>query len=141
MSNSNETSNEVEILNQFFAAINRNDLATAIAFFAPDILRKEPEGFPTSGTYHGASAVAANLTNGRGTWAEGSCDPEGFFQNGSKVVVYLHAHVRLHGATAWVGGRFADGFVVRHGKLVEYHSFAEREQAMAWAGITDGGTP
>ena len=141
MSNSNETSNEVEILNQFFAAINRNDLATAIAFFAPDIVRKEPEGFPTSGTYHGASAVAANLTNGRGTWAEGSCDPEGFFQNGDKVVVYLRAHVRLHGATECVGGRFADGFVVRHGKLVEYHSFAAREQAMAWAGITDGGTP
>lgn len=140
MSNSNETSNEVEILNQFFAAINRNDLATAIASFAPDIVRREPEGFPTSGTYHGAAAVAANLTNGRGTWVEGSCDPEGFFQNGDKVVVYLHAHVRLHGATAWVGGRFADGFVVRHGKLVEYHSFAEREQAMAWAGITDGGT-
>jgi len=141
MSNSNETSNEVEILNQFFAAINRNDLATAIAFFAPDIVRKEPEGFPTSGTYHGAAAVAANLINGRGTWAEGSCDPEGFFQNGDKVVVYLRAHVRLHGATECVGGRFADGFVVRHGKLVEYHSFAEREQAMAWAGITDGGTP
>ena len=141
MLSSNETSNEVEILNQFFAAINRNDLATAIASFAPDIVRREPEGFPTSGTYHGAAAVAANLTNGRGTWVEGSCDPEGFFQNGDKVVVYLHAHVRLHGATAWVGGRFADGFVVRHGKLVEYHSFAEREQAMAWAGITDGGTP
>lgn len=134
MSNSNETSNEVEILNQFFAAINRNDLATAIAFFAPDIVRKEPEGFPTSGTYHGAAAVAANLTNGRGTWAEGSCDPEGFFQNGDKVVVYLHAHVRLHGATEWVGGRFADGFELRDGKITQYHSFGERAEAMAWAG-------
>jgi len=132
---------EIEVLQQFFAAINRNDLPTAIAFFAPDIVRKEPEGFPTSGTYHGAAAVAANLTNGRGTWAEGSCDPEGFFQNGSKVVVYLHAHVRLHGASDWVGGRFADGFVVRHGRLIEYHSFAEREQAMAWAGIADTGMP
>ena len=140
MLSSNETSNEVEILNQFFAAINRNDLATAIAFSRQTSCARA-EGFPTSGTYHGAAAVAANLINGRGTWAEGSYDPEGFFQNGDKVVVYLHAHVRLHGATAWVGGRFADGFVVRHGKLVEYHSFAEREQAMAWAGITDGGTP
>ena len=27
-----------------------------------------------------SAAVTANLTNGRGTWAEGSCDPEGFFR-------------------------------------------------------------
>ena len=126
---------EIEALEQFFAAINRNDLVTAIAFFAPDIVRKEPEGFPTAGVYRGATAVAANLTDGRGTWAEGSCDPEGFFQNGDKVVVYLHAHVRLHGSNDWIGGRFADGFTLRDGKITEYHSFAEREQAMAWAGI------
>jgi hypothetical protein len=54
---------------------------------------------------------------------------------GDKVVVYLHAWVRLHGATEWMGGRFADGFVFREGKIVEYLSFGERDEALGWAGI------
>lgn len=53
------------------------------------------------------------------------------------MVVYLHAWVRTHGATDWTGGRFADGFVFRNGKITEYHSFGERVDALKWAGIED----
>jgi hypothetical protein len=35
----------------------------------------------------------------------------------------------------WTGGRFADGFVFRNGKITEYRSFSERVQALNWAGI------
>lgn len=75
--------------------------------------------------------------NGRGSWAEGTCDPEGFFENGDKVVVYLHAWVRLKDSTEWIGGQFADGFVFRGGKIIEYRSFGERADAMKWAGIEE----
>jgi hypothetical protein len=34
-------------------------------------------------------------------------------------------------------GRFADGFVVRDGKVVAFHSFAQRPEALAWAGVKD----
>ena len=105
--------------------------------FDPGIVRIEPEGFPTAGTYRGIPEVQEHVRKGRGSWAEGTCDPEKFLQNGDKVVVYLHAHVRLHGSTEWVGGRFADGFVLRNGRIVEYLSFGERSQALIWAGIED----
>ena len=59
--------------------------------------------------------------------------------NGDKVVVYLHAWVRLHDATEWTGGRFADAFAFRDGRIVEYLSFAKRPDALAWAGIREGG--
>jgi len=124
-----------DVLQRFFDAINRNDIQAASREFALDVVRVEPEGFPTAGTYRGAADVEQHLRTGRGTWAEGSCDPEGFFENGDKVVVYLHAWVRLHGAAEWVGGRFADGFVLREGKIVDYRSFAKRADAMQWAGI------
>jgi len=126
---------ETEILKRFFAAINRNDMQDMIRDFHPDIVRIEPQGFPTAGTYRGIAQVQEHVRHGRGTWAEGSCDPEGYFQNGDKVVVYLHAWVRLHGATDWMGGRFADGFVIRDGNILEYYSFAERADALKWAGI------
>ena len=126
-----------EALEQFFDAINRNDMQTITQDFDADILRIEPEGYPTAGTYRGIAEVQAHIMKGRGTWAEGTCKPEKFLMNGDKVVVYLHAWVRLKDATEWIGGRFADGFVFRDGKIIEYRTFWERAQALEWAGIKD----
>jgi len=130
-------STETEVLEQFFAAINRNDMQAITKDFDPEIVRIEPAGFPMAGTYRGMAAVQAHVTKGRGTWAEGTCEPEKFLVNGDKVVVYLHARVRLKDSGEWVGGRFADGFVFRNGRIVEYRSFAERAEALEWAGIED----
>lgn len=126
---------EVEALEQFFAAINRNDMQAITKNFDPDIVRVEPDGFPTSGTYRGIAQVRAHVAAGRGTWAEGTCEPEEFFVNGDKVVVYLVVHVRLKDATDWIDGRFADGFVFRDGTITEYVTFGERQAALEWAGI------
>ena len=126
-----------EALEQFFDAINRNDMQAITRDFDPEIVRIEPEGFPTAGTYRGIAQVQQHVTEGRGTWAEGTCDPEKYLQNRDKVVVYLHARVRLKGSTEWVGGRFADGFEFRNGKIVQYLSFGERAQALEWAGIEE----
>ena len=128
---------EVDALKELFAAINRNDMRAMTRDFDPQIVRIELEGFPAAGTYRGIAEVEQNVRTGRGTWAEGSCEPEKFLVNGDKVVVYVHARVRLKGATDWTGGRFADGFVFRDGKITEYHTFGERVQALAWAGIQD----
>ena len=124
-----------EALEQFFDAINRNDMQTVTQDFDADILRIEPEGYPTAGTYRGIGEVQAHIMKGRGTWAEGTCKPEKFLMNGDKVVVYLHAWVRLENSTEWIGGRFADGFVFRDGKIVEFLSFGQRADALQWAGI------
>ena len=128
---------DVDAVKHFYAAINRNDMQAISRDFDPHIVRIEPEGFPTAGTYRGIAEVDAHVRAGRGTWAEGTCEPEKFLVNGEKVVVYLYAWVRLKGATDWSGGRFADGFLFRNGKIVEYRSFGERVQALEWAGIDD----
>jgi len=130
-------STAVETLKQFFAAINRSDMQAITRDFDPEIVRIEPEGFPTAGTYRGIAEVQAHVTKGRGTWAEGTCEPERFLEKGDRVVVYLHARVRLKDSTEWIGGRFADGFVFREGKIIQYLSFAERAEALTWAGIED----
>lgn len=70
-----------EVLERFFAAINRNDMQAIIEDFDPDIVRIEPEGFPTAGTYRGIAEVQEHVRKGRGTWAEGTCEPEKFFEN------------------------------------------------------------
>ena len=128
---------EIEALQRFFDAINRNDMEAVTRDFDPQIVRIEPEGFPAAGTYRGIREVLEHITRGRGTWAEGTCEPEKFLLKGDRVVVYLHARVRLKDSAEWVGGRFADGFVFRDGRILEYHSFGERVDALRWAGIED----
>jgi uncharacterized protein len=130
-------STETEALKQFFAAVNRNDTQATMKDFDPQVVRIEPEGFPTAGTYRGITEVQAHVAKGRGTWAEGTCEPERFLLNGDKVVVYLHVRVRLKDATDWVDGRFADGFVFRNGKIIQYLSFGERADALEWADIEE----
>ena len=130
-------STETQALERFFAAINRNDMQAVTRDFDRQIVRIEPEGFPTAGTYRGINDVQEHVAKGRGTWAEGTCNPEKYLVNGDKVVVYLHARVRLKDSTDWVGGRFADGFEFRNGKIIQYVSFGERLDALKWAGLED----
>ncbi len=128
-------STETEAIRDFFAAVNRNDMQAVTRDFDPEIVRIEPEGFPTAGTYRGIAEVLEHLKKGRGSWAEGTCEPEELLQNGDRVVAYLYAWVRLKDSTEWIGGRFADGFVFRDGRITEYVSFGERADALEWAGI------
>ena len=130
-------STEIEVLAQLFAAINRNDMQAITKDFDPQIVRIEPEGFPTSGTYRGIAAVQEQITKGRGTWAEGTCQPEKYLVNKDKVVVYVHVWVRLKDSTEWIDARFADGFVFHNRKITQYLSFGERGDALRWAGIED----
>jgi ketosteroid isomerase-like protein len=132
-------STETAALEEFFDAINRNDMQAMTKDLDPQIVRVEPAGFPTAGTYRGLAAVQEHIAKGRGTWGEGACKPEKFFVNGGRVVACLHVRVRLKNSTDWVDGRFADGFVFRDGKITEHRSFGERVDALTWAGVDDRG--
>ncbi|XOV89138.1 MAG: nuclear transport factor 2 family protein [Pseudomonadota bacterium] len=126
---------EIEALEDFFAAINRNDMVAITAHFDSQIVRIEPADFPTAGTYRGISEVQQHVARGRGNWAEGTCTPEQYLVNGNRIVVYLRARVRPKGSTEWHGGEFADGFEFREGRITKYLSFGEREDALRWAGL------
>jgi len=76
---------EVDALKHFFAAVNRNDMQAITRDFDPQIVRIEPEGFPTAGTYRGSAEVQQHVTTGRGTWAEGTCEPEKFLSKGEST--------------------------------------------------------
>ena len=128
---------ETEALREAYAAINRNDIAGFVNIFDPDIERIEPPGFPTAGTYRGLEAVTEHVAQGRGTWAEGACEPERFIVAGDKVVVLAHVLVRLKDHTDWIDGRIGDVFTFRDGKAIQFRTFAEPEQALDWVGVED----
>lgn len=130
---------ETATLEQYYAAINRNDMQAMSSYVDAQIVRVEPEGFPTAGTYRGIAQVREHVAQGRATWAEGTCEPETFLTKADKVVAYLHVRVRLTGSSAWIDARFADGFVFRDGLITQFITFGERQDALAWAGIEEQG--
>jgi ketosteroid isomerase-like protein len=128
---------EMEALREVYAALNRNDIAAIVNIFDPQIEWNEPAEYPLGGKYHGHAAVAAHLSQARGTWAEGSCEPERFIVAGNKIVVFVHVRARLSHETEWREGRLADVYKFRSGKATQMHSFADRRQALEWAGCND----
>jgi len=132
---------EISALRAAYAALNRNDIPAFAALLDPQIERVEPTGFPQSGTYHGLDAVTAHFTKARATWAEGACEPKRFIvdpstKDGDRIVVLVHVRVRLMHETAWREAHLADAFTFRNGKVVQFRTFIDESQALAWAGVT-----
>src|SRR4029450_6247626 len=106
-----------------------------VRVFDPQIKRIEPAEFPQGGTYRGLAAVTAHVSKGRGTWAEGSCQPERFIVAGDRVIVLIHVRGRLKTEAEWREGRLADVYPFRNGKAIEFRTFADERQALEWAGV------
>ena len=126
---------ETQALKDAYAALNRNDIPGVLQAFDPQVERIEPPDFPAGGTYHGHAAVQAHLSRARETWAEGSCMPEQFVVAGDKIIVFVYVRVRLKQEKEWREGAIADVFTFRNGKVIQMRTFADRQQALEWAGV------
>jgi len=126
---------ETETLINAYAALNRNDISAMVKEFDPEIQWIEPAEFPGGTTHRGHADVKAHLSRARETWAEGSCEPERFIVAGDKIVVFDRVRVRLKHETEWREGALASVYTFRNGKVIEVRVFAERQQALEWAGV------
>jgi len=126
---------ETEALRKAYAAFNRNDIPAAVESLDPQIEWTEPAEFPGGGTYRGHEGVKAYLSQSRTDWAEGSSEPERFIVAGDKIIVFVHARARLKDSTEWHDTRLADVFTFRNGKAIQMRAFADRRQALEWAGV------
>lgn len=125
--------NHTEVVKLFYTALNRNEISDVLSLMDPQIIRVEFEGTPRGGAYRGLDEMREHFSKGRGTWAEGSCEPEKIVPFGNKVVVNVHVRVRLKDKSDWIEGRVADAFAFRNGKITEFRSFEKNEDALKWA--------
>jgi len=118
-----------------YAALNRGDVAGFVADFDPQIERVEPADFPGGGRYLGLEAVRAHVAHHRGNWAEGGCAPQRFVVAGDKIIAFVRVRVRLTNESVWREGDVADVFAFRDGKVTQFRTFFEPQQALDWAGV------
>lgn len=129
-----QTDDMTETVKNIYAALNDNDVSTYLSFFDEKVKRFETFG----SRCHGLVELKANFSQGRGSWAEGSCGPEKFIVLENKVVVFVHVRVRLKNKDEWIDGQVTDVFLFQGPKVVEFNSFSDRNEALQWAGIEKG---
>jgi ketosteroid isomerase-like protein len=126
---------ETKALQEAYAALNRNDIPAFIQLLDPQIEWIEPAEIPGGGTHRGLEAVKAHLSQARGTWAEGTCQPERVMVAGDRIILFVYVHVRLKHETDWREGRIADAYTFRNGKAIQKRTFTDTRQAIEWAGV------
>ena len=136
---SSELDQAITALRAAYASFNRGDIPAAVAALDEQIEWTEPAEFPGGGTYHGRAGVTTYLTQSRAAWAEVHSDPERFIPAGDRIVVFVHARVRARDSNAWQDVLLADVYTFRNGKAVQMRAFADRLQALRWAGIKESG--
>jgi ketosteroid isomerase-like protein len=127
----------IRALRDAYAAFNRGDIDAAVNPLDEHIEWTEPDSFPGGGTYHGRAGAHRYLAESRARLAEGTSEPEKFIVAGNRIVVFVRANVRPKGSNEWVDLRVADVFTVRNGKAIDMHAFADRQEALRWAGAVE----
>lgn len=125
---------EISSLRDAYAAFNRGDMDGAVASLDPDIEWSEPKEFPGGGVYHGREGARQYLAQSRAAWAEVVSEPVQFIPSGNHIVVFVHARVRAKESSEWQAVDLADVFTFRNGKAVAMNAFADRKDALQWAG-------
>jgi uncharacterized protein len=135
MESSSELEQMIPALRGAYAAFNRGDIDAAVTSLDPQIEWTEPGDFPGGGTYRGLDGVKRYLAQSRAAWAEVHSEPERFIPAGNRIVVFVHTRVRPKGSSEWQEVNLADVYTVRNGKAIQMRAFADRQQALHWAGV------
>lgn len=120
-----------------YAAFNRGDVETAVQLLDPGIEWIEPPEFPGGGTYHGVEGAKQYLAQSRAGAAQVISEPEQFITAGDRIVVFVHARVLPKNSDTWQDVRLADVYTFQNGRATKMRAFANREDALRWAGITE----
>ena len=127
----------VEIVRRCYEAVNRGDFDTLFAVSDPAIEFEPPERAPYAGTYRGVDAVKELLPSLLEAWKDLRWEPERFFERDDLVVVFVNMAVRGQRSDTPIVIRVGHLWEMRHGKILRFKIFPEREQALAAAGIED----
>ena len=125
----------INALRGAYAAFNRGDIDAAVQFLDPQIEWSEPVEFPGGGTYHGRDGAKQYLTQSRAAWAEVVSEPVQFIPADNRIVVFVHARVRPRDGSQWQEVDLADVYTFREGKAIAMRAFADRHEAVRWAGV------
>lgn len=130
-----QTERGIAGLRAAYAAFNRGDIDGAVAMLDPNVEWIEPTEFPGGGVHRGVESVKHYLAQSRAGATEVISEPERFIPSGDRIIVFVHARVLPKKSATWQEIRLADVYRFHDGRVTQMHAFANREDALRWAGI------
>ncbi|HKW35048.1 MAG TPA: nuclear transport factor 2 family protein [Candidatus Acidoferrum sp.] len=139
MKESEQAEQIISALRAAYAAFNKGDIGAAVEALDAQIEWSEPAEFPGGGTYHGREGAKQYLAQSRAAWAQVISEPEQFIPAGDRIVVFVHARLLPKDSSEWQEVRLADVYNFRNGKAIQMRAFADRQEALRWAGAQASG--
>ena len=127
----------VETLRAAYEAFSRRgwDALTRIAH--PDFELKVPDRFPVAGTYRGPEEARRFFAEFLEPFDEVIVEPERFFEQGNRIVVFLLLRHRPKASSAVADIRIGHLWTMRDGKVARLEIFPEREEALEAVGLSE----
>jgi ketosteroid isomerase-like protein len=125
----------VEVIRQVLAASNAGDFETLAALHHPDWVGYIAPEYPLAGTWRGEAGLIGFVQEWLEAWEEFRVEPQEFIDGGDAVIVELRYWGRGRGTGMEVRDRWFYAYELRDGKVIRWQPLADREEALAVAGI------
>ena len=124
--------NPLDVVQDFYAALGRGDVAAVLGLLDPKVEWTEAERFPYySGTWHGPQAVLDNLLKRLGQdWDDFTAKANDFLVEGSRAVafgVYRGTYKRTGRSMT---APFAHVWTVRDGKVINFLMYTDTAKVL-----------
>jgi ketosteroid isomerase-like protein len=127
----------VEIVRHLFAAWNRGDYPSALALIDPEIEVEPRFSGLNQGTYRGHAGLYKVLEDFWNQFDDRRSEVEECIPAGDDVFASVLHHARGRGSGVDVEMRQYQVWTLRDGKVVRWRYFADREEALEAAGLSE----
>src|SRR5262245_45078721 len=109
------------------------DRADAEGIFDPYVVMNPTEEGPS----YGLDAIRDNFEHWKGAWDELEVTLEEVIDAGDRVFLTAHHRGRGRGSGGTVDARYYEVYTLREGKIIRVDEFAERDEALEAAGVSE----
>jgi ketosteroid isomerase-like protein len=126
----------VEVIRAGFAAWNAGDMDRTRELYDPDVIMRNPEGWPEPGPMVGREAVMRQIEQLRETWRTDAVEPiSDFIDAADRVVVRFIWRGVGHGPESNM--EFTGVYTVRKGRTIGLEFFWDHAEALEVLGLEE----
>jgi uncharacterized protein len=122
---------DVAIVKDAYEALNRGEVAEALAVLDDGAEWQEHSDLPEAGVYRGRDQIRSFLDSFLESWEEFHQETEDLIGREGQVLVLLRSRSRGRGSGVSVEARYAHLWTMQDGRGVRVDAFFDRDEALA----------
>jgi uncharacterized protein len=128
----------VEVVKEFTRRFERGDRDGWREYFDPNVVfDTSATKMPTAGVYHGHQGIERFFRDWLGTWRDYGIATREYIDAGDSVVIVFRQSGTGRSSGVRIERDFFGVYELRESKVVRYHMYESREEAIEAAGLSD----